>query len=202
MRAGLFGLPLTLMAFVTGCGDTPNSPTTNDPLAPSPGALSAVVDRFPLEGGSLFITIPSRGILFTLGLVSPIADQPACGSSEPIVTDTRGVSQDVSRPTGTHNVTHVKGTLVLYGAIPTSQEEECNLGPSEIGRGPAQLTGTDSDVFVEGPGSDSFGFKVTAILDLTSGGRAHLLIVTRAVIRPDGSFEQKVDRFELNPIGK
>ena len=187
MRAGLVGLPLTLIAFVTGCGDTPNSPSTNDPLAPSPLAPSAAVDRFPLEGGALFISIPSRGILFTLGLVSPIADQPACGSSEPIVTDTRGVSQDVSRPRGTKNLTRAKGTLVLYGSIPTSQEEECNLGASEIGRGPANLTSTDNDVFVEGPGADSFGFKVTAILDLTSGGRAHLLIVTRAVILPDGA---------------
>ena len=164
MRAGLVGLPLTLMAFVTGCGDMPNSPTTNDPLAPSPGAPSAVVDRFPLDGGALFITIPSRGILFTLGLVSPIADQPACGSSEPIVTDTRGVSQDVSRPTGTRNVTDVRGTLVLYGAIRHHRRRSATSAPSEIGRGPADSTGTDSDVFVEGPGSDSFGFKVTAIL--------------------------------------
>jgi hypothetical protein len=202
MRAGLIGLPLTLMAFLTGCGDTPNSPTTNDPLAPSPGALSAAVDRGSLDDGALIISIPSRGLLFTLGLVSPIADQPACGSSEPLVFDTRGFGQEVSKPTGTKSVTRVKGTLVLYGSIPTSQEEECNLGASEIGRGPAELTSTDSDVFVEGPGSDSFGFKVTAILDLPSGGRAHLLIVTRAVILPDGSFEQKVDRFELKPIGR
>jgi hypothetical protein len=83
----------------------------------------------------------------------------------------------------------------------TSDEDFCNLPTAEIGRGTGIFIRTDNDVQVEGPGADAFGGTLTATLDLTSGGRAKLLLVTRAVVLPDGSFETKVDRFELKPIG-
>ena len=148
-------------------------------------------------------SIPDLGITFTIGLVTPIGDLSECGGpAEEFVSDSRGVNQTVSTPPGPdRNLDRIKGTLVLYDAVLTSDEDFCNLPTAEIGRGPGISINTDNDVHLDGPGADAFGGTLTATLDLTGGGRAHLLLVTRAVVLPDGSFETKVDRFELKPIG-
>jgi hypothetical protein len=192
MRAALLGVPLTLIGFVTACGDVPNSPNTNEALAPSPVALSSIVDRFDLSDGALLPIFPELGITFSIGLVTPIDELTECGGSEALVFDSRGPVR---------NLTRIQGTVVLYDALLDITHDFCELAPTEVGRGTGILIRTDNDVNVEGPGADSFGGTLTAILDLTSGGRASLVLVTRVVILPDGSFETVVDRFELQPIG-
>ena len=203
MRAAFLGVPLTLIGFITACGDVPNSPNPNEALAPSPVALSSVVDRFDLSGGALLPIFPELGITVSIGLVTPINEFPECGgSAEELVFDSRGVDQTVSTPPGPdRNLTRIQGTVVLYEALLDITHDFCELATTEVGRGPGKFIGTDNDLNVEGPGANSFGGTLTAILDLTSGGRARLLVVTRAVILPDGSFKTVVERFELQPIG-
>jgi hypothetical protein len=165
-------------------------------------ALSSIVDRFDLSDGALLPIFPELGITFSIGLVTPIDELTECGGSEALVFDSRGVGQDVSTPPGpVRNLTRIQGTVVLYDALLDITHDFCELAPTEVGRGTGILIRTDNDVNVEGPGADSFGGTLTAILDLTSGGRASLVLVTRVVILPDGSFETVVDRFELQPIG-
>ena len=202
MRAALLGVPLTLIGFITACGDVPSSPDPNEALAPSPVALSSFVDRFDLSGGALLPIFPELGITVVIGLVTPIDELSECGGSEELVFDSRGVGQDVSTPPGPdRNLTRIQGTVVLYDALLDITHDFCELATTEVGRGTGIFISTDNDVNVEGPGANSFGRRVTAILDLTSGGQARLLIVTRAVILPDGSSETVVERFELQPIG-
>jgi len=146
---------------------------------------------------------PSLGFAFTIGLVTPIDDLAECGgTTTQFVSNIKDLGQRVSTPPGPNRtLDRVRGTIVLYDAVITSEEEFCALPESEIGRGQLVLMGNDNDVSVEGPGADSFGSRLNAILDLTSGGKAHLLIITRGLVLPDGSFAQRVERIELKPIG-
>jgi hypothetical protein len=197
MRAPAPALLLALAAGLGGCDD-PTRSTSPTPAAPS---FSASVSRFDLSDGYLTHIIPPLGISFTLGLVSDVAGLSECGGPNLFETDTRGVAQDVSTPAGsTHDLTRLKGTLVLYDALLFEPTDIC--GATEIGRGPGTFVATDSDVFLSGPGADSFGETITANLDLVGGGRAHLVIGLRIIVNPDGSFKVVVLRYDLTPIGR
>ena len=69
-------------------------------------------------------------------------------------------------------------------------------------------TTNDNDFFVTGNGTDSFGRRVVAMVTLTDGTRAQILIVTRNLIHQDQLDDDPivpitvVDRFEIRPIGR
>jgi hypothetical protein len=201
MRALTPALTLALAVVLGGCDDPARS---TSPSGPAP-AFSPSVSRFDLSDGYLTHISPPLGISFTLGLLTDVDDLADCGGDEgtpnnPVETDTRGFSQDVSTPAGpNHNLTRLKGTLVLYDALLFGSTDICEA--TEIGRGPGEFTATDSDVFLAGPGADSFGETITANLDLVGGGRAHLVIGLRIVVKPDGSVKVVVLRYDLKPIG-
>ena len=197
-------VPLALGAFLLACDDPTGSTRAGDPSALPRPSLAAEISRFDLSDGFLLHTIPDLGITFTLGLVSPLADLPECGGPNTLITtDTRGVDLNVFLPPGPiHDAFRMQGTLTLYDAVIFDFSDLCGLESAEIGRGPAIFTNTDNDLALAGGRADSFGGVITATLDLAGGGRAKLLIVTRGVVGPDGSFRQVVDRYELKPIGK
>lgn len=201
MRAAPLVVPLAFAALLVSCQDGHDT-SANDPLGPSSVQPSHDVDRSRLEGGFLTHIIPPRNITFTIGLVSPIDDLPECGGSEELVFDAKGVHQEVTTPGGAvHLVDRIQGTVVLYGAIPTSEETFCALGTAVIGRGRGTFIRTDNEFNGVGNGANAFGGTLNAVLDLTSGGRALFHMVTRDFIDVNGNYRLIVDQFELKPIG-
>jgi hypothetical protein len=194
-------LPLILAASLLACDEPTDA---GDRPALPPPSLAAEVTRFDLSDGFLLHTIPDLGITFTLGLVDPLAALPECGGEPTLIqTDTRGTDLNVFLPPGPiHDAFRIQGTMVLYDAVIFDFADLCGLESAEIGRGPATFTNTDNDLALAGGRADSFGGVITAVLTLVGGGKAHLLLVTRGVVNPDGSFRQVVDRYELKPIGR
>jgi hypothetical protein len=203
MRTLAAALPLTMAAFLAGCDDpSPTSPAES--AAVPPPSLAAEITRFDLSGGFLLHTIPPLGITFTLGLAEPVAELEECGGPPAFIrTDTRGTDLNVFLPPGPiKDAFRIQGTMVLYDAVIFDFADLCGLVSDEIGRGLATFTNNDNDLALYGGRADSFGGVITAVLDLVGGGKAKLLILTRGVVSPDGSFRQVVDRYELKRLGK
>ena len=196
-------LPFALTVFLLACDDPTGSNMAGDPPALPRPSFAAEITRFDLSDGFLLHTIPDLGITFTLGLVSPLADLPECGGPNTLITtDTRGVDMNVFLPPGPiKDEFRMHGTLTLYDAVIFDFADLCGLESAEIGRGGAMFTNNDNDLILNGGRADSFGGVLTATLTLEGGGKTKLLLVTRGVVNPDGSFTQVVDKFELKPIG-
>lgn len=197
-------LTLALSASLLACAEPTESNPVGDRPVPPPPSMRAEISRFDLSDGFLLHTIPDLGITFTLGLVDPVSALPECGGEPTLIaTDTRGVDLNVFLPKGPiHDAFRLQGTMVLYDAVIFDFADLCDLGSAEIGRGQAMFTNTDNDLALYGGRADSFGGVITAVLDLVGGGKAKLLILTRGVVSPDGSFRQVVDRYELKPLGQ
>jgi hypothetical protein len=167
------------------------------PAAPSesrPSFAGAQITRFPID----FVTVFGQDRVVTIGLVSSISD--LCAGGIPVV-DGKDTLKDVLTPAGPiRRIGHMsQATIVVYGASPA---DFCDLATTPVlGRGTGNFTDQDNDLALAGPGADSFGGKITGIVDLTSGGRAHLLVLARFLVGNDGNFRVIVDRFELTPIG-
>jgi hypothetical protein len=197
-------LTLALSASLLACAEpTESNPAGDRPAVPAP-SLRAEISRFDPSDGFLLHTIPDLGITFTLGLVEPLSELQECGGPPAFIrTDTRGAGLTVVLPPGPiHDGFRIQGTMVLYDAVIFDFADLCGLESAEIGRGLATFTNNDNDLALYGGRADSFGGVITAVLDLVGGGKAKLLILTRGVVSPDGSFRQVVDRYELKPLGR
>jgi len=200
---------LTAAILLTGCA-TPDVPTMpNADLgakATVPGAANfgALVERFPTD---FEITWDSdRNVTWTLGLVNPISD--LCDPTADVQSDHSGSFLSVTTPNGARHIRLVTGgqvTFALYEGTPDSADL-CTA--AVLATGKAVSTTNDNDQFLSGTGTNSFGRRVTAIVTLADGTRAHLLIVARALIHADQFDDDPiiptivVDKFELRPIGQ
>lgn len=195
MRAMLFVVPLA--ALLAGCQDA----TAPGPEAPAP---ASEVSRFRFDGdGFLSHIIPDRGIAFTVGLLTPVADLPECGGPSGVVdSDLKGFSQQVSTPAGPiKSIERISGTFVVYQAVLSNPGDYCLLASAPvIGTGRGSFTRNDNSVTGVGPGMNSFGYRANAVLELTGGGRALLHVVARVLF--DGvNVRVIVDDVDLKPIG-
>ena len=151
--------------------------------------------------GAFVHIIPEHNVTFTIGEVTPIADQIACGGTEEFESDVRATSQVVETPAGPLKLLdRVEGTFVLYGVSLFELEDYCDLAAYEIGRGQGSFTRTDNSITGAGPGMNAFGFMAQAKLDLTDGGRATFIALLRQLY--DGVDVRTVaDKVELKRTG-
>ena len=184
-------LPTGVLACVLalGCGDQPVPAEPAAALEPSLSTGAQVI-RFDIFG--IPLVDPDRGLALTSGL--PLSQVPECGGPG---GPSAGTGQVVATPA---DVGHIvfrtrQQPLVLYGRAP---ENICELTEADIiargqGNVTVMLSTLNPDVVFKG--------HITGTLELTSGGRAHL--VSQAVIRiqPDGTARIIVDKFQLTPIG-
>lgn len=184
-------------ALALGCGDqpAPAEPAGGPPrptlrTVQNPDGPGAQVIRFDIFG--IPLVDPDRGLTLTSGL--PLSQVPECGGPG---GPSAGTGQVVATPADVgHTVFRTRQQpLVLYGRAP---ENICELTEADIvasGRGnvTVMFSTLKPDVVFKG--------HVTGTLELTSGGRVHL--VSQAVIRfqPDGTVRVIVDKFQLKPIG-
>ena len=200
---------LTAAILLAGCA-TPDVPTMpNADLgaqARIPGAANfgALVERFPPDFEISWD--PARNVTWTLGLVNPISD--LCDPTADVQSDYSGSFLSVTTPNGARHIRLVTGgqvTFALYEGTPDSADL-CTA--AVLATGKAVSTTNDNDQFLSGTGTNSFGRRVTAIVTLADGTRAHLLIVARALIHADQFDDDPiiptivVDKFELRPIGQ
>jgi hypothetical protein len=182
---------------------TANGPANATVAVPSGPSLGALVQRFRDTGFEISWD-PTRNVTWTLGLISPLSE--LCDPNPDLDVDESGSFQSVTTPNGVRHIQSITGgrvTLVLYEGIPPSNI--CN--GTVLGHGYATSTTNDNDQFLSGTGTNSFGRRVSGIVELADGTRAHLLIVSRMLIHPDQFDDDPlipitvVDRFELTPIG-
>jgi hypothetical protein len=124
--------------------------------------------------------IPEYNLTFTVGEVTPLADQLFCGGTEEYVSDVQARIQSVETPKGPVKlVRRVEGTFVLYDVSLFDLEDYCDLAQYEIGRGRGSFTNTDNSLTGVGPGINSFGFLAQAALVLTDGSSARFSALFR-----------------------
>ena len=201
MRRATLVAPAAVMTALLAC--QPDPTTESDPLAPAtpyPSAGSgSVVERAPFR--FFFLQDFDRDISATVGLVSPVTDlgtDPDCGGSGPEVYDGRAIEMILENPAGAfHLYDHVhKGTFVLYEG---ATGDVCELASHPvIARGPVNFK---FNLLQSPDGTTRFLFQITGMLELTSGGRAHLVSTANFVFDSEGNLTIHVDRFELKPIG-
>jgi hypothetical protein len=207
MRSVHTAVPLVLAMSLMACQPSDDPATANDPLSPSaPGirpSFGAAVFHSPVD--FFFLNDFDRDYSATIGLVSPVADlneNPDCGGAGPRIVDT-GLENVVLTPAGSIHVRDrwQKATFVLYGG---ATDDVCEL--SELATHPVVAQGEVNFSFgVRVPdvteAGINFHFQMTGIVDLTSGGKAHVLISANFLFDNDGNLTVHVDKFELKPIG-
>lgn len=200
-------LTLTTTLLVAACAvdKLPTPPHAESGLrvtVPNGPNLGALIERFP--GGFEISWDPARNITWTLGLLSPLS--VLCDPTAVPVFEGSGSFLSVTTPRGVRHFRITTGgrvTLFLYEGTPPENLCDARL----LASGTAVSTTTDNDVVLTGTGTNSFGRRVSGIVELADGRRAHLLIVARALIHPDQFDDDPiipitvVDRFELRPIG-
>jgi hypothetical protein len=191
---------MSLMA----CQPSDDPATANDPLSPSAPGIgpSFAADVFHSTVDFFFLNDFDRNISATIGLVSPVADlneNPDCGGSGPRIVDT-GLEKVVITPSGSFHLGDrwQKATFVLYGG---ATDDVCELAAHPVvARGEVNFSfGVRVPDVAEG--GVNFHFQMTGIVDLTSGGKAHVLISANFLFDNDGNLRVHVDNFELKPIG-
>jgi hypothetical protein len=205
MRSVHRAVPLVVILAFTACQLSDEDRAPRDPVSPSaPGLVpdfSAAATRFPQR--FFFLQDFARDYSATIGLVSPISDlgtDPNCGGSGPEVYDGGGTETVIATGAG---FVHLRdrwqnATLVLYEG---AANDVCELVTHPVlARGRVNFSFVIHHAGVT-DGSVSFQVQVTGIVDLTSGGRAHLLIRANFVVDNEGNVEVHVDRFALKPIG-
>ena len=201
-------LALTSTLLLCACA-ADNLPTTatvpaNGTVAvPSSPGLGALVELERNTGFEISWD-PTRNITWTLGLIDPLSD--LCKPDPNLAVDESGTFLSVTTPNGARHIRWITGgrvTFVLYEGTPPSNICDGTV----LARGFATSTTNDNDFFLSGTGTNSFGRRVSGIVELADGTRAHLLIVSRMLIHPDQFDDDPlipitvVDRFELTPIG-
>jgi hypothetical protein len=81
-------------------------------------------------------TIPDRGIAFTVGNLTPVADFPECGGSGGLAeSDVKVFHQEVITPAGPIKLLdRIKGTFVVYDAVlPRRTTSASSLRPRSLG---------------------------------------------------------------------
>jgi hypothetical protein len=174
-RLGILAVGLALAASCSS--DTQTG--AHDPLAPSTGATTP-----DFAGGQVnhffanfsHVADPDRQLAVPLGLVSPVSDVDFCGGPGAEFDGVTTVQEVVTR-TGVHVQVHMRqgGTLVLYGASPSPPEDVCDLAFAPVlGKGHGNYAVAVSDQQQTAAGV-SILIHVTGTIDLTAGGRAHVL---------------------------
>jgi len=200
---------LTAAILLAGCA-TPDVPTMpNADLgaqARVPGAANfgALVERFPTD---FEITWDSgRNVTWTLGLVNPISD--LCDPTADVQSDHSSSSMSVTTPNGARHIRTITGGQVTFALYEGTPESADLCTAAVLATGKAVSTTTFSDQLLSGTGTTSFGRRVTGIVTLTDGTRAHLLIVEHLLVHADQLDDDPinpivvVDKFELRPIGQ
>ena len=142
-----------------------------------------------------------RDISATIGLVSAVRDlgsEPDCGGSGPEVYDGGGVERVVATSAGSVHIRDrlQNATFVLY--------EGATLDVCELATHPVLARGTvnfNFNIRVSTANTVTFQVVVTGIVELTSGGRAHVLGNANFNFDETGNLTVHVDRFEVKPIG-
>ena len=202
-------LALTSTLLLSACAadklpTTANGPGDGTIAVPSSPSLGALVEHFR-DAGFEISWDPARNITWTLGLIDPLSD--LCQPDPDLAVDESGTFLSVTTPNGARHIRIMTGgrvTLVLYEGTPP--DNICD--GTVLARGFATSTTNDNDQFLSGSGTNSFGRRVSGLVELADGTQAHLLIVARALIHPDQFDDDPiipitvVDRFELTPIGR
>jgi hypothetical protein len=188
-----FILPAAVLAsaLVLGCGDQLDP---SEPAKQSPPSFRAEVIRFPFDFVST--TDPNVGLSLTIGIASPLADHPDCGGTGPVITDGKRVVQLVFTAAGSVHqfVRATKATIVLYES---TAFDFCDWTTAPVfARGRANLTFNILDKT-----RDVVGLKIQGIVELTSGGRAHVLNTAQVHVEEDGTVTVHQDRLVVKPIG-
>jgi hypothetical protein len=188
-------------ALALGCGD---QPAPAEPAStPQPSLRTkqdfegqrAEVIRFPFE----FFAAgpdPATGLTLTIGLASPLADVPDCGGAGPVIADGKRVIQLVLTSADfVHQFIRARqATIVLYES---TSPDLCDWVTAPVfARGRANVT---FNVTTRNPAV--IGLKIQGIVELTSGGRAHVLNTAQIHVHEDGTVRVHVDRFVIKPIG-
>jgi hypothetical protein len=193
--------PVFASALVLGCGEqpAPSEPANHSPPAfrteQNPDGPGAGVIRFPFD--FFFATDPNVGLSLTIGIVSPLADVLDCGGTGAVSTDGKRVVQLVFTPAGpVHQfVRATQATIVLYES---SSFDFCDWTTAPVfARGRANLTFNVLDRT-----TDVVGLKIQGIVELTSGGRAHVLNTAQVHVEEDGTVRVHQDRLVVKPIGR
>jgi hypothetical protein len=204
MRGVHIALPLVLVTTLMACQSGDDSRAPNDPVSPSapetaPSSGAAVVHS---TVDFFFLNDFDRDISATIGLVSPVADldeDPDCGGSGPRIVDT-GIENVVFTPAGSvqfRDRWH-KATFVLYDG---ATNDVCQLATHPVlARGEVNFSFGIRDADVT-DATVNFHFQMTGIVDLTSGGKAHVLTTANFFFDNGGNVHIHVDKFELKPIG-
>lgn len=197
MRRSL--LPTTFAAALVSCLSYDGPTATDDPLAPSSTVSSpsfaATVSRTDVP--FFHLSNPDTDRSLTLGLVSPISELADCGGTGVPVTDGNGTHQEVQTSAGPlHFFDRLRrGTIVLYEGAP---EDVCDLATAPI---LAQGRGNFGATFHFLDTKTLISFRIVGIVELTGGGRAHMLELAKVVIDENGEVTIRVERSELKPIG-
>jgi len=192
-------------AIVLGCGDQPDpaEPASAPPpslrTAQHPNGPGGQVIRFPF-GFFAAGPDPATGLTLTIGLVSPLADVPDCGGTGRVISDGRRVIQLVFTPADfVHQFIRARqSTIVLYES---TSPDLCDWTTAPVfARGRANVT---FNVHARTPAGVPavVGLKIQGIVELTSGGRAHVLNTAQVHVDKDGTVRVHVDRFVIKPIG-
>jgi hypothetical protein len=188
-------------ALVLGCGqqsgpaEPASSPQPSLRTGQHPDGPGAQVVRF---GFDFFAAgpDPATGLTLTIGLTSPLADVPDCGGSGPVIADGKRVIQLVFTSAGfVHQFIRAhQATIVLYKS---TSPDLCDWVTAPVfARGRVNTTFT---VMSRTPAV--VGLKIQGIVELTSGGRAHVLNTAQVHVEEDGTVRVHVDRFRIKPIG-
>jgi hypothetical protein len=193
-------IPIAMLAgALLGCGEQPGPAEPASAPRPSlrtdqnPEGSGAQVIRFDTQG--IILADPDRDFSLTIG-VSP-SEAPECGGTGEL---TGATVQVVSTPAELEHILSLarQQTMTLY--------EDFVLNPCDlIGANAPDIvaTGRGNAMFVilDRAASVLLGFHATGTVELTSGGRAHLLLVAKFHVDADGTLRVHVDKFEVKPIG-
>lgn len=206
MRSVGIALPLVLLTTLVACQAGDDFRAANDPVSPSAPEigpnLRAEVVRNTVDFFLLWDS--DRNYSATIGLVSPVADldeNPDCGGTGPRVVD-GGIQELVLTPAGSEHLSerYQKATFVIYDGVTS---DVCELSDPTthpvVAQGKVNFSYT---LRVATDGVWYFHFQMTGIVDLTSGGKADVLISANVLYDNDGNPTIHVDKFELKPIGR
>lgn len=183
-------VPLLFLALLSlACAGDPTTPPSHPIQHSSVAQYSSVaassaaepnVIRFADEF-AVGIYDPEADLVAWAGLPSNPDNLIGCGGTEPYQSGDFqfvGVLHDAIRAL-------VKADHVNLHVFRLSTFGGCGSVP--IAQGVGRLMYTDSDIFWDGEGNDTWGFRMEGTVALASGGTAHLVAHNRWQIQPNGT---------------